>query len=266
MAALTSKSKDYLDHRVFTDLKSLIYFYESLSFSVIPFVSSGTDVTICNIDTYVLSAAQGTLASIEQVLGNGRINDSYALLRKYYDTVVVNIYTNIFLQEAFGIDNLVVEEINDWLKGRKQLPKLKEMLKYILKAKCMQTTGKLLNADDRYLKLRNRCNDHTHFNLFQYLFLNDPSIQLFRKPEHFDQFSADLRDIFVLHIAGLFSVNDVYLMASDYRDYLECGMTPEPGSEYWVATFVQEVFDSLVKKHRPDVAELIMKDTSLDLQ
>jgi len=63
----------------------MIDFYRMLSFSVYPFISMGTR-SFCNIDSYVYSSVQGTLDSIKAVLSNGRINDSYSLLRKYYDS------------------------------------------------------------------------------------------------------------------------------------------------------------------------------------
>ena len=36
------------------------------------------------------------------------------------------------------------------------------------------------------------------------------------------------------------------MMSSDYLDALECNMQPEADSQYWVAPFVQEIFDDIV--------------------
>lgn len=38
-------------------------------------------------------------------------------------------------------------------------------------------------------------------------------------------------------------------MASDYMDYMEMGITPPEGSEYWIASFAQDVFDKIIKPH-----------------
>lgn len=251
---------------MFSELDQLIEFYDSLSTLVISFVTSGTNVTICNIDSYIFSSIQGTISSIHLVLGCGRINDAYSLLRKYYDTVVINIYSTLYLQEKFGLDNFVVQEINDWLKGKKELPRFGKMMEFIRNTKSVKPITDLVLADSRYKQLRKRCNDHRHHNFFHYLFLNDSTLPLSHRIEYYNQFSADLRDIFVLHFSYIFYANSVYMMSSDYRDYLECGMTPEADSQYWVAPFVQKAFDSFVKKSRPDIAEVIKGHTTMHLK
>jgi len=38
-------------------------------------------------------------------------------------------------------------------------------------------------------------------------------------------------------------------MASDYMDYMEMGITPPEGSEYWIASFAQDAFDKIIKPH-----------------
>ena len=42
-------------------------------------------------------------------------------------------------------------------------------------------------------------------------------------------------------------------------------MPPEPDSQYWVAAFVQEIFDQTIKKSRPDVAAMIKQHSSMHL-
>ncbi|MGZ4079348.1 MAG: hypothetical protein ACXVDW_18035, partial [Bacteroidia bacterium] len=75
---------EYVQHPVFKQLIEYSEFYHSLSDSVMSWVAPGVGSAI-NIDTYVFSSMQGTLESIHDILKKGRINDSYALLRKYYD-------------------------------------------------------------------------------------------------------------------------------------------------------------------------------------
>jgi hypothetical protein len=77
--------QEYQSYPVFSELDRYIAFYELLAHSVFQFVSMGTKA-ICNIDSYVFSSIQGTLTSIRTILRDGRINDAYALLRKYYDS------------------------------------------------------------------------------------------------------------------------------------------------------------------------------------
>jgi hypothetical protein len=54
-------------------------------------------------------------------------------------------------------------------------------------------------------------------------------------------------------------------MSSHFVDCLECGMTPEEDSQYWVAPFVQNVFDTVFKVARPDIAAAIKQHSCMKL-
>lgn len=256
---------EYQTHPVFSELESHIGFYDQLAHSVFHWVSSGTSA-FGNIDSYVYSSIQGTLASIQTILRDGRINDAYSLLRKYHDSAVVNIYSILYLEENFSIENSVVGQIECWLRGTAQLPTYRVMSQYILSSPRVAPVTAVLHSDDRYKLLRDRCNDHTHYNSYRNVLLNDNKIHLSRRGRALDAFAADLRDLVVLHLAYLFSVSQHYMMASDYVDCLECGLAPEPGSQYWVAPYVQQAFVEILAKHRPDVAAIVRSHTNMHLE
>ena len=56
------------------------------------------------------------------------------------------------------------------------------------------------------------------------------------------------------------------MSSTDYGDYMDCGKTPEEGSQYWVASFVQDIFDSCITKYRPDITEAIKTKTCMKLE
>jgi hypothetical protein len=228
------------------------------------FVSMGTQ-SIINIDTYVYSSMQGTLESISDVLIKGHISDAYALLRKYYDVSIINIYTNLYLDDHFSVDNFVVEKIDNWLKAKEQLPDVRSMNSYIQKSEKLACIYKLLQKDKRYSNLRNRCNDHTHYNFYYNVVQNDNRVYLENRAAILDRFAKDLENILIFHLSYLFYLKDVYMMASDYLDCLDCGITPDPDSQYLVAPFVQEIFDNVIKKSRMDLASEIKSNTSMRL-
>ncbi len=256
--------EEYQKHTVFADLEQYAAFYKSLAFSVFQFVSAGTRA-ICNIDSYLFSSVQGTMASIQAVLRDGRINDAYALLRKYYDSCIINIYTGLYLEDHFSTENLVVEQIDKWVRGIDRLPQFRSMSQYIRRSPRVAPITALLHADDRYKRLRGRCNDHMHYNFYQNVLLNDNEIFLEGRGQALEQFSNDLRDVLILHLSYVFFANAHYMMSSDHLDCLECGMTPEPDSQYWVAPFVQDIFDETVKRNRPDIAAAIKQHTCMHL-
>lgn len=93
----TTIDNTYKEHHVFTQLSEYADFYKSLAVSIFMFTTQGTKA-ICNIDSYVYSSIQGTLESIKDILIKGRINDSYALLRKYREHLCIALFIS-FLSE-----------------------------------------------------------------------------------------------------------------------------------------------------------------------
>lgn len=257
--------KSYVEHPVFGQLSKFAEFYKDLAYSIMPFVSMGVR-SIVNIDTYVFTSMQGTLESIKDVLINGRINDAYALLRKYYDAAIINIYTNLYLDDHFDAENFVVAKIESWRAGKEQLPKIREMNNYIQKSEKVSNIYKLLHKDKRYSELRERCNDNTHYNFCSNVLMNDNRIHLENRVSSLDRFNNDLENILVLHLSYLFYLNEHYMMSSNYIDSLDVGETPEPNSQYFVAPFVQEVFNSVIKKNRMDLATEIKSNTAMLLE
>ncbi|GAB5512248.1 MAG: hypothetical protein Rhims3KO_36490 [Hyphomicrobiales bacterium] len=259
--------EDYLKHRVFSDIERYAEFYEALSMSTFSFSTVGT-TALCNIDTYVFSSLQNTLDSISDVLAKGRVNDAYYLLRKYYDASVINIYTNVYLKNECTLENFLVAKINNWLRGQENLPSYREMMNYLKSDANLDPMNKLLfqKGSKRYSDLRQRCNDHAHYNFYQSLLLNDGHVRVNTRRKWLDALAVDLKDILVLHLSYLFYVNDHYMGSSDYVDTIEMGITPDEGSQYWVAPFVQKVFTEVLQAERPDIARLLQDNTCMQLK
>ncbi|HRQ18296.1 MAG TPA: hypothetical protein PL085_14570 [Agriterribacter sp.] len=256
---------EYLEHSVFEQLTELIDFYDGLSNTTMGFVSQGTKA-ITNLDTYVFTSISGTLESTKSTLFNGRLNDAYALLRKYYDSTIINIYTNLYLNDHFSIENFIVENIDNWLSGKQSIPEYRVISKYIKDSDKLKPITALLQKDELYKEIRNRCNDHTHYNFYHNILLNDNQIHFKGRINAINHFQNDLIAIFVQHLAYLFYLNDHYMMSSDYVDYLDLGMAPEEDSQYWVAPFIQNAFDKYVKTTRPDIADELKSKTFMQLQ
>ncbi|MFA5835155.1 MAG: hypothetical protein WDA22_16880 [Bacteroidota bacterium] len=260
-----SLRKEYREHTVFGQLSEYAEFYRSLSFSIMSWLSQGTKAVI-NIDTYVYSSMQGTLESINDVLLKGRINDSYALLRKYYDSTIINIYSNLYLEDHFNINNFIVSQIDNWRKGTDKLPEYRIMSNYIKSSQKLQAITILLQKDNTYKNIRDRCNDHTHYNYYHNLLSNDNEIYLQDRLKSLDAFSKDLENIFIQHFSYVFYLHDHYMMSSDYRDSMELGLIPEEGAQYFVAPFIQNIFSNIIKTKRPDLANEIKNNTAMMLE
>jgi len=277
MARMQVTDEAYQKHQVFSELDRYASFYDSLAMAVFGFMTMGTK-SICNIDTYVYGSIKGTIESIKAVLLAGRLNDGYALLRKYYDSVVINIYSNLYLNDHFSIDNLltrldnvgpdsfVVAKINDWLQGRERLPGYRSMTKYIRNSARLKPVNDAFLGDNKYIALRDRCDDHLHYNFFHHVMLNDNEVSIESRGKWLERLRRDIRDLFILHVGYILFMNSHYMMSSDYVDALECGMTPEEDSQLWVAPFIQAIFDEVITPARPDITALIKSHTSMQLQ
>ena len=256
--------KTFQKHRIFGELSRYIEFYETFCESVFRFCTMGTG-SICNIDSYVYSSMQGTLESIRNTVRKGRVGDAYALLRKYYDSAIINVYSNLYLQDNFSIENFIVEQINDWLQGKKSLPEYRIMSQYIRSSHKLAVVNNLLYHDQRYKRIRDRCNDYTHYNFFRNVLLNDNQVYIENRLKLIDMLATDTKQLFILHLAYIFFLNDHYMGSSDYADCLDLGITPKEGSQYWVAPFVQDVFDDVLKKERSDIAVAIKQHSCMNL-
>ncbi len=261
---MQATDKKYKEHHIFKELDRYIKFYESLAMSVFAFCTVGTKA-ICNVDSYVYSSIQGTLESIRVILKMGRINDAYALLRKYHDSAIINIYSNLYLENNCSVENVIVKQINNWIQGIEKLPEYRVMAQYIKRDNKLDIINNLLNKDKKYNKIRDRCNDHTHYNFFYNLLLNDNRVYVKGRLMALNTLCEDVKNLFILHMAYVFYFKEHYMSSSDYVDCLECGMTPQDGSQYWVAPFVQEIFDVVIKKERPDIADAIKQHSCMSL-
>lgn len=266
---MTGLDEIYIKHAVFEQIKNYGEFYNQLSDLVFNEMTLGTH-SVCNIDTYVYSSINGTLESIHNVLSNGRINDAYSLLRKYYDATVINIYTNLYLQDHFSIHNFIVNKIDGWLNGKEAMPSFEKMSKYILSSSKLEeiTFIHFKSRDYKgsiFANIRRRCNSHTHYLYYHNVLSNDNEIDLPSRGKYLDNFAKDLEAIFILHFSYLFYLNDHYMRSTDYLDSIECGLKPEEGCEYYVAPFIQETFDRVIKIKRPDIAATIKNNTKMQL-
>jgi len=257
--------KEYTEHKVFDELKIYSDFYDSLSFSIMGWASQGTKA-ISNLDTYTYSSIKGTVDSIHEILKKGRINDAYALIRKYFDSTFINIYTNLYLQDNFSINNFIVEKIDNWRIGTETIPEFRVISRHIKESPKLKPISDLCNKDDRYKKLRERCNDNIHYNFYQNVLLNNDEIHNPNSIKYLNAISFDMRALFIQHYAYIFYLNDHYFMSSDYVDYLDIGITPEEDSKYWVAPFIQGVHTEIIEKYRPDIAKEIKDKTEMKLE
>jgi hypothetical protein len=121
---------DYKDHEIHMFLVDLEKFYEKLSFGIFCWGSIGVK-SIVNVDTYFYSSLKGTIKSIKNIVKGGQLNDAYALLRKYHDSIIINSYVGLYIKDNSSTQELIVTKIDSWIKESVKLPRYREMNNYI---------------------------------------------------------------------------------------------------------------------------------------
>lgn len=259
------KSLDtYLKHKVFKDLKYMMDFYDSISMSCSNFITSGTN-GIPNYASFVFAAIEGTLESISTLLYKGRINDAYTLIRKLFDDILLEIYIDVTLKDKISLENLLVDEVNEWLQGRLRIPKTKTIMKCLELSEWTKDLYPLFGWDTYLMRNRELLNDSVHSNRFQQMLLNCNDIYIENRDCHLKNCEIILNQLFLLHMSFIFHLNPQYLTSSDYMDHLEEGQTPPAGCQNWIAPFAQDAYNKVVKPHE-DIAEFVKKTCGLDMK
>jgi hypothetical protein len=275
---------EYDNHVVFTNLDIIKSFYDTLSYTTIGHVDSATLISkrgISSPSTYIYGSIAGTIESISVLLHNGRCNDAFALMRKYCDSIILDIYRQVLskqVDDKFG-ETLSIEYIRDnkikkWVDAEAQMFTEKDLNKSVYKEIIEQYPKltdlfNLTDKDSLYRKLRDLCNDNMHYNNLYNMTANDCNIIRARKDfrrQFIDDINKALKFFFSIHFAFIYEGNPAAMVSSDYVDYLDMGEQPPIGSERWVAPSVQNAFDSIVKPFNTKVAEHIKSLDKLDLE
>ena len=100
-------SEAYKEHTCFKELEDMKEFYDNTSDRSYLVVPLGTK-SLLNFESYVFMSIYGTLDSIELLLMDGKINDAFVLVRKYYDDILADIYLQVLLNQYSVNSNVIV--------------------------------------------------------------------------------------------------------------------------------------------------------------
>lgn len=235
------------DSQLMQDLLRFQDFYKNVAYNCFLFLPKGTKGA-CNYDSYLYESLAGTISSIHTMVEKGHLNDACVLLRLYFDNILTQTYIHLLAEQKFDVfTNFYVNEICEWLQKKNRIPSIKKILAMIETSDKTKTIYSLVNKNDRLKTDREFLDDCVHGNRYQYFLYNCSAIYLKHRDVFLSKIQTVLNTLFVLHLSFIFSLTPHYLTASDYRDCLEMGMTPPEGSEYWIAPFAQEIFDTYIK-------------------
>lgn len=287
--------KDYFAHEVFELLDNIIAFYEFLSMNS----EGASGVLLSNklgINSLIYSSIQGTIESIKYLSLAGHFSDAFAIARKYEDAMLTDLYANILIrddEEEIMNPNILIKE--DEEKIMDEDDKIAELLNnsevrtWILNRK-PYLFGNISNADAKIVKRSNPeygeltelnnlleryksepreiCNDNVHYNSlknyaynsYNYIAYNNRGVELL------DKLYNLILDVFTKHFSYTYMMKPDNFVSCDYIYAKEEGEEPEEGSEYWVASIVQDVFDKYIKTKRKDVANYLINNGTMKLE
>lgn len=273
---------EYDRNLIFDEIKIIQDFYGALSFGNIQCVEHAAILSksmVFSTSTYIYGSIEGTMESISVLLHNGRCNDAFALVRKYCDAIILDIYKNILTRQNYDevYNNLSLESIKNskirrWIDAESSLFEQKEILSvYKTISKEFPELSSLFKLSDKstlYHKLRDICNDNMHYNYLYNMMANDAGMIKARKDLRdpiLKSISQAIRLFFIIHFTFIYVGNTTALMSSDYMDHLECGIQPPEGSERWVSYIVKLAFDSIINKYSNKATKYILNLNLMDL-
>lgn len=117
MYAVSDES--YQSHSVHAYVNTVYEFYHEVGRSPVTFGTLGLKGVV-DIDRVIIESLAETMDSISFTLTKGRINDTYAMLRKYRDSITVHVYIILYLkirslklyQISFMISKLILRKVN----------------------------------------------------------------------------------------------------------------------------------------------------------
>lgn len=259
----------YNHHVVFDELDYILKIYDSISLTSFPFVAVGVE-HIMNFESYIFESMSGTLESMSILLRNGRINDSFSLLRTFYDDVLYSIYFELtehqFAKQCVDAMDFCKRnnDIEDWLSSKKSMPSISQIRKYLISS--AETSELFLLFNDKLVpkEYRSFLDDSVHRNKFVRVLLNCNKCYLKEREGYLESFKMIVKALFTLHLSFLFLLSPAYVMSSEYMDSLDFGITPSIDASRLVAPFAQEAFDKYIKPHKA-VSDYLKAHAQLDI-
>lgn len=261
--------KEYQEHIVFKNLDSIEEFYDFLSYNSFAFLPEGLPGTFPNIDTYILSSIKGTVDSIRLLMKSAHLNDAFAIVRKYFDEILLDVYMTVYRQEQKRKNpdfmTYTNERVKNWKENSFDIPKYDSTIKYFRRSESYKSLFVFFDFEKRYRKIRELLDDNMHMNSYQLMIINDNEIHNQYRTRYLNILNTCICDLFRYHFASCIFLNPQYFMASDYVDCLDLSQTPPEGSENWIAPLAQNMFDKMIKPHK-DLAVFLTENVYLEIE
>ena len=260
-----SYGEEYEKHEVFETINKMKDYYDGLADTCFQFIPTGT-LAAANYSSYVYLSIETTLESIEMLLKNGHITDAFVLIRKLFDTAMVEIYLNVVREDKYDWEkNIVVKDVNDWIRHKIWIPHTDRILGVLKNSNTTKDIYPLFGWESYLKSNRALLDDNVHASSYKSLLANCKTVYIKDRVRYLKNANIILRQIMLVHMSFVFYLNGHYMMAHTHMDYLEMGKTPPEGSQYWLAKYAQDAFDEFIKPY-PKIATFVKEHCSMEIE
>ena len=261
----TNYGEAYYNHPVFERIEHMMDYYDGISDTCFVFIPHGT-MGAANYSSYVYKSIRTTLESIKMLLKAGHITDAFVLIRKFFDTVLVEIYLNVVREEKFDwFKNYIVKDVDDWIKKKIRIPRVNKILSVLKESKTTKDLYPFFGWDSYMKNNRGLLDEDVHVSNFASIMMNCKDNYIQNREHRLKNADIILKQIMTVHLAFVFYLNGHYMMSMDYMSCLEVGETPPKGSETWLAKYAQDAFDEYIKPHTK-LAEFIKENCGMKIE
>ena len=278
-----SLGSNYYNHKIFCILEELSAFYDFLAYNDEGDTKEQIVTSKKTLFFNIYSSIQGTFESLKLVVYTGRLNDAFALARKYADAVTTSLYlitrvdkdASKIIESSTDIKSIFsASEARRWTLNSKKLYRntsipnapLCEVDAYL--GDLLQLANQKNDSDSKKNnKNRQVCNDNLHYNSWSdfsnndlnYLRQNGSSILLL------DKLFDALVYFFTEHFSYLYLLKPQLYCACDYASFLGTDKELGTDAKYFAASIVKEMFNKYIKTAYPKVAEYLISKNIMDL-
>lgn len=257
------------------------------------------DKKIYTLDTSLLESSSQTLKSIKLCSSIGSFSDANTLIRKLRDDLLQYIYILTIIEQRKPFSEESVNDIktdnaeeftssifklqyNNILSDDEQavsawfnntVAELKHSLKkklefenYMTVIKQNSNISHILSEyklQEYWEKLRRRLNDYVHSNGISYSRHNHILVGDKNLETHLKNISFRTSYVASFFTVVLLMVKSSLISSTDFINHLDCNMEPPEGSQYFVASFVQDFIDKKVTTIHPELKQYL-KDNNIN--
>lgn len=212
----------------------------------------------------ILQSSYITLSSCIECCKCGCFADANTLLRKYRDDLFFILYILVYKDTPrFNKKEEMEKNIEKWMYNNLSNLNISEILKTIATSPYLKETVKKYKLKTYFDSINSRLNDYVHGNGRDFYNKNPNRYSTHELISTLNKIVNDTRYI-TTTFTFLLSICSPYLISStDYVDCLDMGVSPDEGSQYWIAPFVESFFKENIGLIDPNGIEYLAQETNM---